>query len=73
MAAAPERTRRSASLQPRTANRAPLPNRVHRADCIKFLQKLPDNVFDLCFADPPYNLEKNYTRYADALADRNVA
>lgn len=46
------------------------PNQIHRADCIKFLKKLPDGVFDLCFADPPYNLEKNYGRYDDLLADQ---
>ncbi|MEW6737749.1 MAG: DNA methyltransferase, partial [Acidobacteriota bacterium] len=28
-------------------------------------------IFDLAFADPPYNLKKSYDKYQDALAERN--
>jgi DNA modification methylase len=51
------------------------PDRVHLGDCIPFLGRIatqhPEGVFDLAFADPPYNLAKNYTVYADELADQN--
>ena len=31
----------------------------------------PEGIFDMVFADPPYNLEKNYAAYADDLAERH--
>ena len=39
--------------------------RVHRADALRFVDKLAPNAFDLAFADPPYNLG-----IAPRLADR---
>ena len=30
--------------------------RIHRAEALRFAQKLPVGAFDLAFADPPYNL-----------------
>jgi len=30
--------------------------RIHRADAIRFVQKLDPSTFDVAFADPPYNL-----------------
>jgi site-specific DNA-methyltransferase (adenine-specific) len=48
---------------------------VHQGDCVSFLRKVkalhPKGVFDLAFADPPYNLEKSYDTYADALAEQH--
>jgi site-specific DNA-methyltransferase (adenine-specific) len=49
---------------------APCLNRVVEADCVSFLEGLPEDVFDLCFADPPYNLRKLYASYDDARAER---
>lgn len=50
-------------------------NHVYSADCVAFLERVaqlhPGGVFDLVFADPPYNLEKSYDTYADALAGRH--
>ncbi len=50
-------------------------NRVYQGDCVSFLNRIsalhPEGVFDLAFADPPYNLEKSYDSYADALAERH--
>jgi len=50
-------------------------DQVHLGDCISFLDRvagqLPEGVFDLAFADPPYNLAKNYDAYDDALADQH--
>ena len=50
-------------------------NRVYLGDCVSFLKKVkalhPEGVFDLAFADPPYNLEKKYNSYTDALADKH--
>ena len=36
-------------------------------DCIEGLKSLPDDSVDFCFADPPYNLQKVYAGYNDAL------
>ncbi len=51
------------------------PDTVVLADSVEFLQRLaeqhPEGVFDLAFADPPYNLAKNYDSYDDALADQH--
>jgi site-specific DNA-methyltransferase (adenine-specific) len=48
-------------------------NRVLETDCISFLDKVaashPEGLFDLAFADPPYNLQKLYGNYDDALAE----
>jgi site-specific DNA-methyltransferase (adenine-specific) len=37
-------------------------------DCLEKLRSLPDNSIDFAFADPPYNLGKNYNNYADDLS-----
>ncbi len=34
-----------------------LHNKILNADCLKELKKIPDETFDLIFADPPYNLQ----------------
>jgi hypothetical protein len=51
------------------------PDQVIEADCVAFLDELnrahPDGVFDLVFADPPYNLAKRYDAYADARAEQD--
>ena len=50
-------------------------NHVYLGDCISFLERVkslfPQGVFDLAFADPPYNLKKNYASYGDALAEQH--
>lgn len=50
-------------------------NHVYEGDCIPFLQRVkelhPRGAFDLAFADPPYNLEKDYSHYDDGLADQH--
>jgi len=50
--------------------------KVHQADCVEFLSKLPEACVDLIFADPPYNLQlrhelirPNLTK-VDAVNDR---
>jgi len=44
-------------------------NTVYQEDCLLFMRRLlntyPDGIFDLVFADPPYNLEKKYDKYSD--------
>ena len=48
---------------------------VHLGDCVSFLNSVaaahPEGVFDLAFADPPYNLAKKYANYDDTLADQH--
>ena len=34
-----------------------LHNKIINADSLKELKKIPDETFDLIFADPPYNLQ----------------
>lgn len=41
-------------------NRTECKNRTMCGDTFKILKKLPENTFDLLFADPPYNLTKNF-------------
>ena len=31
---------------------------IHHADCVEFMQSLPDCCVNLIFADPPYNIGK---------------
>ncbi len=40
-------------------------NQVLLGDCLEVLKTIPDNTIDVCFADPPFNLDKKYTRYSD--------
>ena len=44
-------------------------DQVYEADILDFLGRLPSNSVDLAFADPPYNLQKEYTEYSDDLAE----
>ena len=44
-------------------------NKVYQEDCVTLMKRIsreyPLGVFDLVFADPPYNLVKSYEKYAD--------
>ncbi len=44
-------------------------NVVHRGDALEILKRYPDNSVDLVFADPPYNLDKQYHVYDDEQDD----
>jgi hypothetical protein len=37
------------------------------ADCLDILPCMPENSVDFCFSDPPYNVQKAYDRWQDAL------
>lgn len=39
--------------------------RLHHADCLDVLGATPDSAFDLVFADPPFNLGKDYSAKVD--------
>ncbi|MFX1283582.1 MAG: DNA-methyltransferase [Promethearchaeota archaeon] len=41
-------------------------NSIITGDCIEEMKKLPSEIVDLAFADPPYNLEKDYGIYEDS-------
>ncbi len=43
-------------------------NALILGDAFEELARLPDNSVDFAFADPPYNLKKNYNSYADDLS-----
>ncbi len=47
-----------------------LVNKIVQGDCLKILAQLDDNSVDLCFADPPFNLEKKYNSYKDHKSNR---
>lgn len=40
-------------------------DQVILGDCLEKLVAIPDNSIDVCFADPPFNLDKKYTSYRD--------
>lgn len=47
-------------------------NKIERSllingDCIEELKKIPSNSIDFCFADPPYNIKKNYESWDDGI------
>lgn len=43
-------------------------NVIHQGDAIEILKHYPDESVDLVFADPPYNLDKDYSIYDDEQA-----
>jgi DNA modification methylase len=42
-------------------------NVLLNGDCLDVLKKIPSNSIDYCFADPPYNLKKEYDNCNDSL------
>lgn len=67
----------SEGVAPRAGSETGAPvavDQVLQADCVAYLNTLaaqhPEGVFDLAFADPPYNLAKQYDNYDDTLADQ---
>lgn len=40
---------------------------IINGDCLAILKELPSNSVDFCFADPPYNVDKKYDHYNDAI------
>lgn len=42
-------------------------NRIVQGNCLELFKNIPDNSVDITFADPPFNLKKNYTSYSDSL------
>lgn len=50
-----------------TQNTIHLSSHLFNEDCIESLSRLPENSVDFCFADPPYNLKKQYDRWDDSL------
>mgnify|MGYP001225191304 CR=1 FL=1 len=45
-------------------------NVIHQGDAVEILKQYPDNSVDMVFADPPYNLDKDYIVYDDGRADK---
>ena len=46
-------------------------NKIINGDSLKELKKIPDKIFDLVFADPPYNLGKNFDGLLDKYDQNN--
>jgi len=50
-------------------------DQAYAGDCLAFLHRVevlhPAGLFDLAFADPPYNLEKKYGQWDDAMAEQH--
>ena len=42
-------------------------NNIIQGDCLELFKNIPDNSVDMTFADPPFNLKKNYNGYKDSL------
>lgn len=57
------------------SNNSDVVNKIFLWDCIKvmedLLEKYPNWIFDLSFADPPYNLSKNYIEYDDTKSEQD--
>ena len=68
-----KRDKKELSLPKSSSFRTQIENKVMQGDCIKILKNIssqyPTGVFDLAFADPPYNLQKEYANYADKQED----
>lgn len=70
-------TYRPASTREDTGNRRRIAHenadRIIAGDCLKAMHDMqaehPEGLFDLVFADPPYNLAKNYSTYDDVQSD----
>lgn len=41
-------------------------NKITQGDCLELFKDIPDNSVDVTFADPPFNLKKNYSSYKDS-------
>lgn len=41
-------------------------NQILEGDCLEIMKNIPDNSFDMTFADPPFNLKKKYNHYEDS-------
>ena len=50
-------------------NKEKIFNVIHQGDVIEVLSQYPDESIDLAFADPPYNLDKDYMIYNDEQTD----
>ena len=42
-------------------------NKLNCGDCLDVFKNIPDNMFDVSFADPPFNLDKKYLNYDDSV------
>ncbi|MBN2356136.1 site-specific DNA-methyltransferase [candidate division KSB1 bacterium] len=42
-------------------------NKIILGDCLEIFSDIPDNIIDVTFADPPFNLNKKYNNYRDSL------
>jgi len=42
-------------------------NKIIQGDCLDLFKDIPDNSIDMTFADPPFNLKKQYNSYKDSL------
>ncbi len=46
-------------------------NEICQGDCLELFKNIPDDSVDITFADPPFNLKKNYNSYNDSLELKN--
>jgi site-specific DNA-methyltransferase (adenine-specific) len=58
-------SRRAGSAEKTRSSPDKLINRLHRAPCFDVLRQIPSATIDLAFADPPFNLTKDYNGYSD--------
>lgn len=42
---------------------------LYHGDCLEYMRTMPDKSVDFCWADPPYNVGKDYGDYKDSLSD----
>ena len=45
--------------------------KITQGDCIELMSQIPDGAIDLCFADPPFNVNYEYDEYSDNLSEKD--
>ena len=43
-------------------------DKIFQGDCLTLFKSIPDNSIDITFADPPFNLKKEYKSYNDSMS-----
>jgi site-specific DNA-methyltransferase (adenine-specific) len=46
-------------------------NKILCGDCLDLFKEIPDESVDMTFADPPFNLNRNYSSYKDTLESQD--
>lgn len=62
-----KRTKTRKAIAPPVRRKAKFESKLINGDCLSVLSSIPESSIDFCFADPPYNIQKKYDHWNDAL------